>query len=181
MSKTTPTFKETKFWILSTKEIEWLIFDNFIQTKSFLLRNYERLEFSIDTFSKIHFLLSWNLFSESWKYRLHNVVLWKFVPVHYFKVPIEMKILEEDMKIRLRNLNTQEEKKEFLAHFMWKLLWVHPFFDYNWRATRLLWELFLLKENMYLTNFQNTSRDDFVNAMKKATDIWAFEDIIALI
>ena len=40
MNKTTPTYRETKFWILSIPEIEGIIFDNLIQTKAFLLRNH---------------------------------------------------------------------------------------------------------------------------------------------
>ena len=87
----------------------------------------------------------------------------------------------DDIKERKKHLKTLENKKEFLAFVMWKILWIHPFFDYNWRITRLFWELFLLKNNMKLTTFEWTSRKDFVNAMKKATNENIFDEIIKLL
>ncbi len=41
MSKTKPSFKETKLGILEIKEIEWIIFDNLIQVKSYIFRNFK--------------------------------------------------------------------------------------------------------------------------------------------
>ena len=52
---------------------------------------------------------------------------------------------------------------------MWRLLWIHPFFDYNGRSVRLFGELFLLKEHMSLSTFSGASRYDFTEAMKRAT------------
>jgi prophage maintenance system killer protein len=68
-----------------------------------------------------------------------------------------------------------------LAYVMWKILWIHPFFDYNWRVTRLFWELFLLKNSIKLSTFEGASRKDFVNAMKKATNENTFDDITRLL
>jgi hypothetical protein len=42
-----------------------------------------------------------------------------------------MKNLDEDIKIRLQYLDTLDDKKKFIAFVMWKILWIHPFFDYN--------------------------------------------------
>jgi Fic family protein len=64
---------------------------------------------------------------------------------------------------------------------MWRLLWIHPFFDYNGRTVRLFGELFLLKENLPLSTFSGISRDSFTEAMKKATNEGVFEDIIDLL
>ena len=41
---------------------------------------------------------------------------------------------------------SDKDKKEFLAHVIWKLLRIHPFFDYNARVVRIFGELFLLKQ-----------------------------------
>ena len=92
-----------------------------------------------------------------------------------------MKKLEWDIEFRSKDLKSEEDKKKFIAEIMWKILWIHPFFDYNWRSTRLFWELFMLKNNMILSNFAWTSRNDFSDAMKKATFNGDFEDIYKLI
>jgi fido (protein-threonine AMPylation protein) len=181
MSKTEPSFRETKLGILEIKEIEWIIFDNLIQVKSYIFRNFKNINFNVETFCLIHKLLWENLFDNSWKYRLHQVKLWDFTPIQYFKVPIEIKLLDDDINIRLNNINTVSEKKEFLAYVMWKFLWIHPFFDYNWRTARLIWELFLLQQNMNLSDFSSISRKDFTEAMKYTTETWDFSKIIELI
>jgi len=163
------------------KEIEWIIFDNLIYVKSYIFRNYKNLKFNIETFCLIHKLLSENLFENSGKYRLHQVQLWDFTPIEYFKVPIEMKILDDDIKFRLNLLNTESEKKEFLSYIMWKFLWIHTFFDYNWRTARLIGELFLLQNNMDLSDFSSTSRTNFSESMKHMTKTWDFSKILNLI
>ncbi len=81
MSKTEPSFMETKLGILEIKEIEWIIFDNIIQVKSYIFRNFKNMDFNIETFCLIHKLLWENLFENSWKYRLHQVQLWNFTPI----------------------------------------------------------------------------------------------------
>jgi len=181
MTKTKPTYRETTLWILSIEEIEGIIFNNVIQVKSYIFRNYKNMDFNISSLIHMHKLVSWNLFEEAWQYRKHNVTMWDFQPIDYYKVIVEMKKLEDDISYRYNIVKTVEEKKEFLAYIMWKILWIHPFFDYNGRVTRLFWELFLLKNKLALSKFYNTSRNDFVKAMKKATQIWEFDDTINLI
>ena len=181
MSKTTPSYRETKYGILSITEIEGVIFDNLIQTKAYLLRNYETLEWTIETLCTIHSLLCSSHFDDWGKYRKHQVQLWSFIPIQYYSVPIEMKNLDDDIRIRSEHAKTIEEKQEFLAYVMWKILWIHPFFDYNGRTVRLFWELFLLKENMPLSTFAGASRNTFTEAMKRATNEGVFDDIIELL
>jgi len=52
---------------LSVQEIEHVIFDNLILVKSYLYRNYKRLDFSADTLCVFHKLLCENLFEEAGK------------------------------------------------------------------------------------------------------------------
>ncbi len=181
MSKTTPTYRETKYGILSITEIEGVIFDNLIQTKAYLLRNYATLEWNIETLCTIHALLCGSHFSEWGQYRKHQVQLGDFIPIQYFQVPLEMKNLDADIQARLQHTKTEQDKKELLAYVMWRILWIHPFFDYNGRTVRLFGELFLLRQQMSLSTFSWTSRDDFTLAMKRATREWVFEDIIKLL
>jgi fido (protein-threonine AMPylation protein) len=100
MSKTTPSYRETKFGILSVAEIEGVIFDNLIQTKAFLLRNYRNLDWSIETFLSIHRLLCASHFEEAGIYRRHEVQVGDFIPIPHFQIAIEMKNLEDDMRVR---------------------------------------------------------------------------------
>lgn len=181
MSKTEPSFRETKLWILQVEMIENIIFDNVFLVKSYIFENYKSIDFNVDTLLLLHKMLCENIYTDAWNYRKHNVKVWDLTPVNFFEVPIEMKKLDEDIKIRLPYVKTDIEKKDFLAYVMWRILWVHPFFDYNWRVTRLFWELFLLKNNMELSTFQWVNRKDFVEAMKKATKQNLFDDIIILI
>lgn len=181
MSKTTPSYRETKFWILSIAEIEGVIFDNLIQTKAFLIRNYKNLDWNIATFLHIHSLLCGSHFEAAGSYRKHQVQLGNFTPIPYFQVPIEMEQLDANITERMKHAKDEAEKKELLAYVMWRLLWIHPFFDYNGRTVRLFWELFILKEHLSLSTFSGTSREDFTKAMKRATDEWVFDDIIQLL
>ena len=181
MPKTTPSYRETKYGVLSISEIEGVIFDNLIQTKAFILRNYRNLEWNIETLLHIHRLLAWSHFEEAGSYRKHQVQLGDFTPISFFEVPIEMHKLDADREERLLYAKTEWEKKEVLAYVMWRLLWIHPFFDYNGRSVRLFGELFLLKEHMSLSTFSGASRYDFTEAMKRATAEWIFDDIIELL
>lgn len=176
--KTQPTYKNTKLGILSIREIEQIIFDNLILVQSFLFRNYETLDFSIETLCRLHDLLCNNLFEQAGKYRIHNVQMGNFEPIGFYEVQIEMKKLSDDMAYRLEFLKSDTDKKEFLAHIMWKLLRIHPFFDYNARVVRIFGELFLLKQWLPIKSFRGKTRKEFAEAMKK----WTFEhDLSAII
>ncbi|MDP2104264.1 MAG: Fic family protein [Candidatus Gracilibacteria bacterium] len=177
MSKTEPTFRETKLGVLPIEMIESIIFDNVILVKSYIFEQYKILDFSVETILLFHKMLCENLYPEAGLYRKHNVRMGNFNPVDFYKVPIQMKDLDADIKTRIPHLKTDTEKKSFLAYIMWRILWIHPFFDYNGRVTRLFGELFLLKNNMSLSTFSGTKRTDFTNAMKKATEENIFDDI----
>lgn len=181
MSKTTPSYRETKFGILSLTEIEGVIFDNLIQTKAYIMRNYRPLEWNIATFCMIHRLLCGSHFDEAGKFRLHAVQVWDFTPIPSIRIPIEMRNLDADITERQKHIKTESDKKELLAYVMWRLLWIHPFFDYNGRSVRLFGELFLLREWLSLSTFSWTSRQTFTEAMKKATQEGIFDDIIVLL
>jgi len=53
---------------------------------------------------------------------------------------------------------------------MHRFLWIHPFFDYNGRVSRLLGELCLLQLKLPIVSFRSTKRIDFVKAVKEATN-----------
>ncbi len=166
---TLPIYKETKLGILSTREIEQIIFDNLILVQGYVYRNFETLSFSIETFCDLHASLCGNLFVNAGKWRTHNVQVGVFEPIWFHQVPIEMKKLGDDISYRLQFLNSDKEKKECLAHVMRKLLRVHPFFDYNARVVRVFGELFLLQQWLPINSFRGKTRKEFAEAMKKQT------------
>ncbi len=181
MSKTTPAYRETRFGIVSITEIEGMIFDGVIQTKAYILRNAHHIEWDMTIFIHIHELLCGNIFENGGQYRTHSVQVWDFTPIAHTLVPIEMHHLDADTRERLKHIKTEADKKELLAYVMWRLLWIHPFFDYNGRSVRLFGELFLIQHWLPLSTFVGSSRDAFTRAMQRATNEWVFDDIIELL
>lgn len=169
MTKTPVTYKETLHGILEIHEIESIIMDNLVKVQKYLFRNYRELSISQDTVKRLHQLLAGNLFAEAGKYRKHDVELGIFEPPHYFKVPEHMKNWEEDYRERQKHAKTERDKLELCAWLIHRFLWVHPFFDYNGRISRLLGELYLLQHNFPVIAFQSMGRTDFVKAVKEAT------------
>ena len=77
---------------------------------------------------------------------------------------------EKDYKERFEHAHTRDEKIELCAWLIHRLLWIHPFFDYNGRVARLLGELFLLRNGFPVVSYRATKRTDFVKAVKEATN-----------
>ncbi|MBI2483980.1 Fic family protein [Candidatus Uhrbacteria bacterium] len=181
MTKTPVTYKETLQGILTVREIESIVMDNLINVQKYLFRNYQNLSINQRTIKHLHKLLTANLFEEGGNYRKHNVELGSFEPPTYFKVPQYMMDWEEDYKERRKHTRTQEQKIELCAWLIHRFLWIHPFFDYNGRISRLIGELFLLKNKFPVVTFQSVKRVDFVRAVKKATECGDLNDLSGLI
>lgn len=181
MTKTPVTYKETLQGILSVREIERIVMDNLINVQKYLFRNYHKLPINQETAKYLHKLLIANLFDEGGAYRKHNVQLGFFEPPTYFNVPQHMKDWEEDYKERKKHARTREQKIELCAWLVHRFLWIHPFFDYNGRVSRLMGSLFLLKNKLPVVTFQSVKRADFVHAVKKATENGSLDQLIDLI
>jgi fido (protein-threonine AMPylation protein) len=178
--KTQPTYKETKFGVLEIQEIEQIIFDNLILVQAYLYKNYNTIDFSVAQLCHIHDLLVSSVFIGWGLYRTHNVQMGNFEAISYTKVPVEMLELDRQIQHRLQFLTNITEKYEFLARVMRKILWIHPFFDYNARVTRLFGELFLLKYWLPVTSFRWATRWQFAEAMKTMTHTWDLSWVISL-
>ncbi len=181
MTKTPVTYKETVQGILTVGEIERVVMDNLIKVQKYLFRNYHKLPINQATVKCLHKLLTAGLFDEGGNYRKHNVELGSFEPPTYFKVPQCMIDWDEDYKEREKHARTREEKIELCAWLIHRFLWVHPFFDYNGRISRLMGELFLLKNKLPVVTFQSVKRVDFVRAVKRVTDGGDLKELIELI
>lgn len=181
MSKTKPTFKKTKFGILSVREIEAGITDNLANVRAYVLRNYETMIIGIDLAKDLHLKLAGNLFDEAGDFRKKEVSVGDYEPPVYFKLPEMMKNWEEDFNERARFVKNENDHIEVLAWMMHKFLWVYPFFDYNGRVARLLGEIYLLKNNLPAITFMGIKRNDFAKAMKEATDKNSLDGISKII
>lgn len=169
MTKTPVTYKETLLGVLEMREIEKIIMDNLIQVQKYIFRNFQNLPIDQSTVKLIHKLLAGNLFTEAGTYRKHNIQLGLYGPPQFFDISKYMKDWEDDYTERLRYAQKKEEKIELCAWLIHRFLWVHPFFDYNGRISRILGELFLLQNHLPVVSFQKTARFDFVKAVQYAT------------
>ncbi len=177
MSKTSVSHKETSLGIVNVQEIEAMIMDNLIQVQKFLFRNYRQLPIGEYTVKQLHKLLALNLFADAGNYRTHDVQLGHFEPPHFYAVAEQMSNWEADYHERQQHAKNTKQKIELCAWLMHRFLWVHPFFDYNGRVSRLLGELFLLQNKLPIIPFHSVARIDFVKAVKIAT---AKQDLSAL-
>jgi fido (protein-threonine AMPylation protein) len=181
MPKTKPTYRETKFGILSVVEIEALITDGVANVNAFLLREFKSLPIGVKTAKELHEKIAGHVFGEAGDFRKKEVTVGNYEPPKFFKIQELMVDWEADYKERRKHAKTQDEKIELLAWMMHKFLLVHPFFDYNGRIVRLLGQLFLLQHKLPISSFIGIKRTDFSTAMKKATAEHNTKSIVSLI
>lgn len=181
MSKTKPTYRETKFGILSIIEIEALITDGVANVNAFLLREYKNLSISVKTAKELHEKMAGHVFDEAGDFRKREVRVGNYEPPKFFQIPELMINWESDYNEQHKYIKDQDEKIELLAWMMHKFLLIHPFFDYNGRIARLLGQLFLLQHKLPITSFIGIKRTDFTTAMKKATAKQDIKSVIKLI
>lgn len=181
MSKTKPTYRETKFGILSVAEIEALITDGVANVNAFLLREYEHLPIGVKTAKELHEKIAGHIFDEVGSFRKKEVTVGHYEPPKFFQIPELMANWESDYNERHKHLKNRDEKIELLAWMMHQFLLIHPFFDYNGRIARLLGQLFLLQHKLPISSFIGIKRTDFATAMKKATAEHDTKSVVKLI
>ncbi len=169
MSKTKPNYRETKFGVLPISEIEAIITDNLINVSLYILRNYQKLTIDIKLIKDLHAKLANNLYQEAGDFRKREVQLGNFEPPKFFKIPELIKNWEDDFKERSKFIKSIDDHVEILAWLMHRFLWIHPFFDYNGRISRLLGEIYLLQNNLPINSFKGIKRNQFALSMKEAT------------
>ena len=181
MSKTKPTYRETKFGILSVAEIEALITDGVANVNAFLLRKFDNLPIGIKTAKELHEKIAGHVFAEAGNFRKKEVTVGHYEPPKFFQIPELMANWESDYNERHKHAKNQDEKIELLAWMMHQFLLIHPFFDYNGRIARLLGQLFLLQHKLPISSFIGIKRTDFATVMKKATAEHDTKSVVKLI
>lgn len=110
-----------------------------------------------------------------------DVELGIYKPPPFYKVPEHMKNWEEDYTERRKHAKTRTQKIELCAWLVHRFLWIHPFFDYNGRVSRLIGALYLLQNKLPLVSFRAVRRVDFVKAVKEATQTGDLDLLMQLI
>jgi len=181
MSKTKPSYRETKFGILSIGEIEALITDGVANVNAFLLREFKNLPININTAKELHEKIAGHIFEGAGNFRKSEVTVGNYEPPKFFQIPELMVNWENDYNERHKYAKKQDEKIELLAWMMHQFLLIHPFFDYNGRVARLLGQLFLIQHKLPISSFIGIKRTNFAVAMKKSTSEKNVKNIIKLI
>ncbi|MFH1030804.1 MAG: Fic family protein [bacterium] len=181
MSKTKPSYHETKFGVLSVSEIEAMITDGVANVNAFLFRDFENLPIGIKTAKELHEKIASHVFVEAGSFRKKEVTVGSYEPPKFFQIPELMTNWEYDYNERHKHAKTQDEQIELLAWMMHQFLLIHPFFDYNGRVARLLGQLFLLQHKLPISSFIGIKRTDYATAMKKATTEHDTKSVVKLI
>lgn len=112
------------------------------------------------------------------KFRSIEVTVGTYAPPSYYELPPLVKSLCDDLAERLRHLPSSSEQEKYLdevisllAWFQHRLVWIHPFQDYNGRISRVLTNLLLLNLELPIMEIKAGTKKDrgyYIKAMKEA-------------
>lgn len=111
-------------------------------------------------------------------FRLIEVTVGDYIPPSRYDIPQLVKNLCDDLEERLKHLHSAQDQAQYLAEvisllawFQHKLIWIHPFQDYNGRIARLVTNLLLLNLDLPIVEIKADSKKDrerYIKAMKEA-------------
>lgn len=178
--KSATSFKETAFGILSRSKIVTLEQEGIKKAQQYILELSDRkAEIAPELIRAIHKEGFGPIFP-NWagKFRDLDVTVGEYEPPHYSRIPELVKNLCDDLKERLKHLPLPKNQEQFLtevisllAWFQHRLVWIHPFRDYNGRVARLLTNLLALNLGLPLIIIKaETGRDRrrYITTMKAA-------------
>jgi len=134
--------------------------------------------------------INWKLFFEISKakwfdfnndYRTHNVeITWSK------HLPPDHRLIDEYMDIFIEYINKLDNsdkawiiKKAIMTHFLF--VYIHPFWDGNWRTARFLMNYTLGSEKLNWITILSHKKDEYIKTLKKASeneDITSFTSLI---
>lgn len=178
--KSATSFKETAFGILPHSEIVKLEAEGIKKAQQCIIQlSNPRTKITPEVILDIH-KQGFGFIFPDWvgKFRTIDVTVGDYEPPHYSKVPELIKNLCDDLAERLEHLPSPQNEEIFLAElisllawFQHRLVWIHPFRDYNGRVARLLTNLLLLNLRFPIITIKaetGKDRDKYVRAMKAA-------------
>jgi len=191
--KSSTSYKDTAFGILPREKIVTLERKGVKKAQEYIIKiNNKKAEITPKLILEIH-RIGFGFIFPKWagKFRTIDVTVGEHEPFRYSRIPELVKILCDDLTERLKHLPSSRNEEAFLgeiisllAWFQHRVVWIHPFRDYNGRIARLLTNLLLLNLGFPILTIKadtGRDRDEYVKAMKAADqhDFSKLEAIIA--
>lgn len=147
------SYKETAFGIIPRSKLIPLEIEGIKKAWGFVVKKRAKGKLPLSTkfiraTHKVGF--GWIFPNLGGKYRKTEVKVSRHTPPKFFLVPELMEEFMKDLQTRIKHLPTIDNEKfldELIKLLAWahhKLLWIHPFLDYNGRIGRLLNNIILL-------------------------------------
>ena len=114
MPKTKPAYRETKFGILSIKEIEALITDGVANVNAFLLREFENLPIGVKTAKDLHEKIAGHVFDEAGSFRKREVRVGNCEPPKFFQISSFVGIKRTDFATAMKKATTEHDVKSVI-------------------------------------------------------------------
>lgn len=187
------SYKETAFGILPRSKVIELEAEGIKKAQDYIIKlSDSKTEIAPQAILDIH-KAGFGFIFPDWagKFRTIDVIVGDYEPPHYSKLPELIKNLCDDLSERLKHIPSTENDERFLselisllAWFQHRLVWIHPFNDYNGRVARLLTNLLLLNLGFPILTIKvetGKDREDYIKAMKDAdnNDLLKLENLIA--
>lgn len=191
--KSATSYKETAFGIVSRSQLAPLEAQGVKKALEYIIKLSEsKPEITPELIKDIH-REGFEFIFPDWagRFRLIEVTVGSYNPPPYHELPTLVKSLCDDLAERLKRLPPASDQELYLAQvisllawFQHKLVWIHPFRDYNGRIARLLTNLLLLNLELPIIEIKadtKEDRDSYINAMKEADkgDLTKLEDLLA--
>ncbi len=191
--KSATSFKETAFGVLPRSEVVKLEAKGIKKAQQYIIKlSNKGVKITPQVILDLH-KAGFGFIFPDWagKFRIIDVTVGDYEPPNYSKVPELIKNICDDLSERLNNLPSTENDERFLselisllAWFQHRLVWIHPFNDYNGRVARLLTNLLLLNLGFPILTIKvetGKDRENYIIAMQAADihDFLKLENLIA--
>lgn len=186
------SYRETALGTLPRSALIPLEIEGITKAWDFVLKKYQsgKIPLSTEFLKKLHGIgFGWIFPKDAGQFRTIELQVSHHLPPKHYLVAELMANFVEDLKIRIRNLPSDQDDQfiqsliELLAWAHHRFLWIHPFFDYNGRIGRLLLNIILLNLDLPPIELHvetMTTRKKYVKALQKA-DQGYYEDLKKLI
>lgn len=191
--KSATTYKDTAFGIIPRSKVVVLEQKGIKKAQRYIIELSEKkAEITPDIIRSVH-KVGFGFIFPDWagEFRTVDVTVGEYEPPQYSRIPELVKDLCDDVGERLRHLPLQGSSEKFLAElisfltwFQHRLVWIHPFKDYNGRIARLLTNLLALNLRLPILTIKAETQKDrnkYIEALKAADkqDYAKLEDLIA--
>jgi len=178
--KSATSYKETAFGIISRSQLAPLEAQGVKKALEYVIKiSGTKPPITSDLIKDIH-NVGFGFIFPNWagKFRLIEVTVGSYTPPSYYELPQLIKSLCDDLTERLKHLPSFSDQEKYLAEiisllawFQHRLVWIHPFQDYNGRIARVLTNLLLLNLELPIIEIKAGTKEDrerYIKAMKEA-------------